>query len=101
MGGFSAVLNQFDGVAYVEVRGVVDFGTEADFRDTIRRAHGHILVNCESLEFIDSRGLSVLVEASLLHGPVALHRPSVGLMRMIDALDFRALFTFEAPSLVS
>jgi anti-anti-sigma factor len=99
MSCFSTSVEQFDGICFVQIRGELDIATAGELRAVLRRGRGQFLVDCERLDFIDCSGLSALTEVALLHGRVALRRPSSQLRRMIEIVGLEPLFSFSAPHL--
>ncbi|SEG07481.1 stage II sporulation protein AA (anti-sigma F factor antagonist) [Thermomonospora echinospora] len=87
-----------DGCAVISLRGELDIASADDLRRGLhaaRRAHGdHLILDLDHLEFMDSHGLSVIVnchKAVTGHGSLALTgaRPIVRRTLQITGLDRR------------
>ena len=92
-----------DGDARIKVRGDLEFGTAATLRiafvDAARQGYDRLVVDVAELDFIDSTGLSLLVQAkqrieSEGHTFV-LRGPSERVRRVLEISGLTPLFTIE------
>jgi anti-anti-sigma factor len=94
MSNFSTSLEQFEDICFVHVRGEIDLDTEREFRAVFRFGRGEFVVDCTELDFIDGRGLDVLVDASIVHGQIGLWKAPPLLRRMVQLAGLEPLFAF-------
>jgi anti-sigma B factor antagonist len=88
-----------DGTATIRVTGEIDIATA----DTIRRAvavaiedrPAHVVFDLSAVDFIDSSGLAVLLEAAKAADSVRIHRASNVVRRVIHATGLTELFGIE------
>lgn len=92
-----------DGDAMIRVRGDLEFGTAATLRialvDAAQQGYNRLVVDIGELEFIDSTGLSLLVQAkqrieSEGHAFVLRH-PTERVRRVLEISGLAPLFTIE------
>ena len=79
----------------VRVAGEVDISTVAELRRHVRvarRTRATVLLDLADVEFMDSSGLAVLLEATDAAGesPFFIVRPSVAVLRLLDASGTRS-----------
>ena len=81
--------------ALVTVVGELDVSTAPLLRDCFARIHGDIEVDCSGLEFVDARGLAILVSARARcepHGRFVLVNPARCLSRVLRITGLDATF---------
>jgi anti-anti-sigma factor len=79
----------------VRVAGEIDISTVGELRRHVRaarRGQGTVLLDLAEVEFMDSSGLHVLLEANARasHSPFFIVRPSRAVRRLLDATGTRA-----------
>jgi anti-anti-sigma factor len=90
-------VDQVEEARLVRVAGEVDISTVAELRRQVRaacRAQGTVLLDLADVDFMDSSGLKVLLEASdgatTRDSPFFIVRPSSAVRRLLDATGTRA-----------
>jgi anti-sigma B factor antagonist len=96
-------VEHYDGSAVVTVGGDLEFGTAASLRSTLidlsQQGCDPLVIDLEALEFIDSTGLSLLVQAkqrveSQGHQFI-LRNPTQRVRRVLEISGLAELFTIE------
>ena len=80
-------IGDFQGIPMVTVRGDVDMHSAPDFRSAVDRAqgtHGLVIVDLRDCQFMDSSGLSVLLETAAKGIEVTLRSPSDVVRRVVE-----------------
>jgi anti-sigma B factor antagonist len=98
-------VNAVDGIVTVELIGELDAMAAPDARDVVLESLQHgasgLVVECSELTFIDSAGLSVLIEAhreiEARHGTLTIRRPTPLVARLMLATGLDRLVTVEPP----
>ncbi len=93
----SVEIDALDGVTIVRLVGEVDVSTADALTDAVDNAPGPVVMDLSGVTFMDSSGVRALVEAQ--HHAVenervfALYRPSPRVVRLLELIDLRDMFT--------
>ena len=70
----------------VAVAGEMDLNSASRFAEALDLLDGPLVIDCSELEFIDTSGLHVLVDAVATHGSVTLRRASPFIVEVVEIL---------------
>jgi len=101
--GLTLAIERGEGEAVVTVGGELEFGTAAPLRtallDLAHEHGGRLVLDLEGVEFIDSTGISLLVQAKqrleAQGSCFVLRRPAHRVMRVLEIAGLAALFEIE------
>jgi anti-sigma B factor antagonist len=94
-----------DGVGTIRVVGEVDHLTADDLRQValgaLQDGASSLVLDCSDLSFIDSSGLTVLLEAhraaEAQSGTVTVRHPSPFMLRLVETTSLDEVITIEPP----
>ena len=88
-----------EGEVVVRLRGEIDLSNadavEAEFRRVARAESGALIIDVSELQFIDSTGIAMLLNAVAGAESVAVRNPSPILRRMIDVAGLAPVLPIE------
>src|SRR5260370_21359511 len=74
------------GHTIVAVAGAIDLSSAPRFAEALDLLDGPLVIDCSELEFIDTSGLHVLVDAVAAPGSVTLRRASAFIVELVGIL---------------
>ena len=100
--GIEIAVSRFAGRTRVTVGGELDISTAPELRAVLRACTDHdrsdLVVHLGGLDFLDARGLCVLVEARrrlVEHRRLSIASPSVCAQRLLDLTGLATLFSVD------
>jgi anti-anti-sigma factor len=84
-----------DGETVVRFAGEIDLASAERLAETLDLLDGPLVVDCSALDFIDSSGLHVLVDAVATHGSVTLRRASPFVVEVVELLGLDRTLEIE------
>jgi anti-anti-sigma factor len=79
----------------VAVAGAMDLSSAPRFAATLGFLDGPLVIDCSELDFIDTSGLHVLVEAVATHGSVTLRGASPFVVDVVEILGLDRVLEIE------
>jgi anti-anti-sigma factor len=83
------------GHTIVAVAGAMDLGSAPRVAETLDLLDGPLVIDCSDLDFIDTSGLHVLVNAVATHGSVTLRRASPFVVDVVEILGLDRVLEIE------